>query len=402
MRYQGIYAMVGALSMMALVGGGMALLRVKEKRFHDEPMFIVYSAPESTCGGMTLHTRWVSPNKPTPPPGGIRPLGLAPPPEVPDAPPLGLPIEADRPLEEWDDASPLDGPPGGTGPCPVPMACRKRFTPEDRLERLHAVGIDPRLDARVSEALRFLRSRQLANGSWPGPPVDTALVLLAHHGQGRGLLCEESGESILKATQWLMDQAAKPALSADDRAIVIWALAEVELFNHALRIHVPQLRERLTELARQWITEMGNETTPPPTRTSVWRLLALKSVKQAGIDAPGWTHAVGTGLETLEALGDPAPPDAYVGLRLYQVARPPSGSIRSASLPGAGPDSFLRSLGHVMAGDDVLETVAGPWLERLADGADETGGWPGTDRVATTAWAALTLEAPYRHLFPGQ
>lgn len=414
LRYHWIYATTAALILIFILGGVMSLLLVEDESFDESPMFFLYPPSPATCVGMTrrVHTE----ESPTPTKGlgredqwgnsfGAPLFGtpIATPVPFPEAPKPRLPavpIEAVRPLEEWGDDSPLEEPSYRMGPSPVPYAFRKRFTPEDRIERLRSVGLKPALDDRVTRALRFLRSNQQPDGSWPGPATNTALVLLAHHGQGHSLLSEESGESLLKATLWLTKIDGDAPESADAEAVIVWSLAEAEMLRTALDIEVPGLRERLVGRAQRLISRTLDEASPPPAPTSVWRLIALKAIMFSGIDAADLKRAVRIEIAHLASSDEEIA--TYVGGRLFAIQPQPPGDLRSAPLPDVGPESFVRAFGTFMAGDEVARPVVGPWFERLVGQIDENGGWAGDAPVATTAWAVLTLESPYRHVYPGQ
>ncbi|MFN6016953.1 MAG: prenyltransferase/squalene oxidase repeat-containing protein [Verrucomicrobiota bacterium] len=147
----------------------------------------------------------------------------------------------------------------------IPETMRKRCSKEDRLQRLRDNGGTPACEEATLKGLRWLKSKQSADGSWPGNTVGyTGFVLLAYLGHCETPASEEFGDSCLKGIVYLINRGMKNnglmATNLADKhwpyehAIATYALAEALTFCKEMKLVVPNLRE-VTEKAGQFIID---------------------------------------------------------------------------------------------------------------------------------------------------
>jgi hypothetical protein len=202
----------------------------------------------------------------------------------------------------------------------IPETMRKRCSKEDRLARLKEYGGTPACEEAVLKSLRWLKSQQKPDGSWPGrSPAMTGLVLLAYFGHCETPASEEFGDSCMKGIVYLVNLGMKNdgKLAGNftdtgwcyEHGIATYALGEAATFCKEGKIEVPNLME-VTEKAGQFIIDNQHKnggwsylyaTENGHTDTSVvgWQLQALKACSHTNIKYKGLNSAVSKGLRYL-------------------------------------------------------------------------------------------------------
>ncbi|MCX6880814.1 MAG: hypothetical protein NTW21_44485, partial [Verrucomicrobia bacterium] len=148
----------------------------------------------------------------------------------------------------------------------IPDTMRKRCSKEDRLQRLAENGGTKDCEDAVLKGLRWLKTKQAADGSWDGPSkvAMTGLALLAYFGHCETPASTEFGESSMRAIVYLVNIGAKNnGRIADnfaagnwsyEHAIATYALGEATTFCKEIKQPVPSLAE-VTEKAGQFIID---------------------------------------------------------------------------------------------------------------------------------------------------
>lgn len=211
----------------------------------------------------------------------------------------------------------------------IPETMRKRCSKDDRLQRLKENGGSPAAEEAVTKALRWLKAKQSADGSWGGGKKVgmTGLALLAYFGHCETPASEEFGDSCMRGIVFLVNQGMKNngKMAANftengwpyEHAIATYALGEAVTFCKELKVNVPNLLE-VTEKAGQFIIDNQNENggwaylyaTKDPSRakkgeakahTDVsvagWQIQALKACSHTNIKFKGMTSCISKGLK---------------------------------------------------------------------------------------------------------
>ena len=202
----------------------------------------------------------------------------------------------------------------------IPETMRKRCSKEDRLSRLKENGGTPACEEAVIKALRWLKTQQKPDGSWPGrAPANTGLALLAYFGHCETPASEEFGDSCTKGIVYLvnlgMKNGGKIATNFTDKSwpyehsIATYALGEALTFCKEAKIEIPNLAE-VTEKAGQFIIDnqhdsggwaysymvKGKESHPDVSVTG-WHIQALKACSHTNIRFKGMNSCISKGLD---------------------------------------------------------------------------------------------------------
>lgn len=202
----------------------------------------------------------------------------------------------------------------------IPETMRKRCSKEDRLARLKDNGGTPACEEAVLKGLRWIKSQQKPDGSFPGGgPAMTGLALLAYFGHCETPVSEEFGDSCMKAIVYLVNLGMKNEgkLATNytvnswpyEHAIATYALGEAATFCKEGKIEIPNLMA-VTEKAGQYIIDnqhknggwaylYKSEGTDAHTDVSVagWQVQALKACSHTNIKFKGLTSCIGKGLD---------------------------------------------------------------------------------------------------------
>jgi uncharacterized protein YegL len=341
---------------------------------------------------------------------------------------------------------------GGGGFGNIPMTMSKRCSKADRLARLAANGGTPACEDAVVKSLDWLKSRQNQDGSWCDSHriAATGLAVLAYLGHCETPLSEAYGESVLKATVFLINQsnANRGRLIQDpndplwpyEHAIATAALAEACIFNKQLSINVPGLDDAV-RLAGQQIIDTalpsggwklptaGNAGAADTLLTGV-SLQALKVCKQTGLDFRGVRDCVVKALAAIEPRED-APGALAVAYQQWDLGSRRAARVACESigkLPAfrwGAPQADLGALyfnTHAMmqrggkqwsdfntnllselltaqTPDGAFKALGAPDQPNVLPGAGLLTGNDGFAIHARTCLAALTLEVYYRFTF---
>ncbi len=222
-----------------------------------------------------------------------------------------------------------DGSGGGGGFAGIPATMQKRCTPEARLARLKENGGTPECEEAVVKALRWMKGRQQADGSWKDgsqPVAMTALSLLAYLGHCETPISEEFGDSCMRAITFLVANSQKNGgpltkSTADkhwpyEHAVATYALAEAYTFCKELDVQIPNLKETVQK-AGQMIIDKQHSTSggwdysydqsgPRGGDLSLvgWHVQALKACKHTGLEFAGMRKTMGNAEDYVEARGN--------------------------------------------------------------------------------------------------
>jgi len=153
---------------------------------------------------------------------------------------------------------------GGNGI--LDISTSKRCSVQDRLARLKETGGSQACETAVVKSLDWLKSKQSADGSFPGnfsaqncTVGQTGLVLLAYLGHCETPMSEHYGVEVYKAINYLVGVGVKNdgrlATNLNDKhwpyehAIATYALAEAYSFCKEFRVPVENLKEVLSKAA---------------------------------------------------------------------------------------------------------------------------------------------------------
>lgn len=153
----------------------------------------------------------------------------------------------------------------GGGFSKIPTSMRKRCDKADRLAHLKENGGTPAYDDAVEKSLDWIKQNQKPDGSWcdTNSTSATGLALLAYLGRCETPTSVKYGESVLKATTFLISKLsshdglliedANNPISGHEHAIATIALAEAYVFNQQLKIHIPDHEEAVRKAAQRII-----------------------------------------------------------------------------------------------------------------------------------------------------
>lgn len=229
---------------------------------------------------------------------------VEPPPELPD-------VEVDFNQDVVADV-PSPAPPTDFSPQPVeidavaitksPVVLRGIYANRNPGSRgtalaVHGAGFT---DVAVMRALRWLKTQQESDGSWPQTrPAMTALAILAYLAHGDTPASEEFGVTVERAIRFLVDSLQGDGhfkgRDGHDYTQPIGAYALSEAYGMT---KVPDLKyaaEKAIEVVIKGQNGIGgfnyNLTGPAETRNDTtytsWCVQALKAAKMAGLDNPG-------------------------------------------------------------------------------------------------------------------
>lgn len=191
----------------------------------------------------------------------------------------------------------------GTGPG-LPGALSTRCSPALRKRRLLETGGTEACEEAVVKSLRWLKTRQNADGSWGTPPHQasmTGLCLLTYLAHCETPYSGEFGAAVLDGMTWLVNLGMKsPVLSTlpgdkylcYEHAIATYAVCETYSFCRLMNI--PALEE-LETVARQAVAKILDSQHPgggwcyyygsdaPDTSITGWNVQALKAARHAGL-----------------------------------------------------------------------------------------------------------------------
>lgn len=344
----------------------------------------------------------------------------------------------------------------------IPETMRKRCSKEDRLARLKENGGTPACEEAVLKGLRWLKSQQKADGSWPGQgPAMTGLALLAYMGHCETPVSEEFGDSSMKGIVYLVNLGMKNdgKLASNftanswpyEHAIATYALGEALTFCQEGKIEIPNL-EQVTEKAGQFIIDNQNKNggwaylyktdddKSSHTDSSVvgWQLQALKACSHTNIKFKGMNSSISKGLKYLSGLQNdnggfgyaskngPAGKGKYftltgVGALCFQMwGKENSSEVRNAikyiekntKFKWDTEDSdlyghYYESQAMMQAGGDSWKFYNDLFRDELLNNQNEDGSWKapkfdghglGGNAVYRNALCCLMLEVYYRFL----
>ncbi len=208
----------------------------------------------------------------------------------------------------------------------IPIILKNRCTPEARMSRLKENGGTPECEEAVVKALRWMKGRQQADGSWSDgsqPVAMTAMSLLAYLGHCETPVSEEFGESCLRAITYLIANAQKNGgpltkSTADkhwpyEHAIATYALAEAYTFCKPLDLQIPNLKETVQKAGQMIIDKQHSssggwdysydQSGARGGDLSIvgWHVQALKACKHTGLDFAGLRKTMMSAEDYIEA-----------------------------------------------------------------------------------------------------
>jgi hypothetical protein len=286
------------------------------------PAQVTYSTTSVTEDDVTIekvHVELV--RKPTPPGGGSPSKVIV----ASTTSPVTVPVAiqtTDNTSFGLDDGLGIgdgDGFNGGGHYGNIPATPGKRCNTADRLQRLASTGGTKECDDTVVKALRYLQKTQNKDGSWHDKSKVgiTGLALLAYLGHCETPLSEEFGDTVFRATLYLVDKGLKnngrlfhdaKGLWCYEHAIATYALCECYTFSKAFGYNIPNLEE-VTQDSVQWILNNQNpiggwnyqyqENPRWDTSTTAWHLQALKAAQATRLDFKNLRGIIKNGLTSL-------------------------------------------------------------------------------------------------------
>ena len=225
-----------------------------------------------------------------------------------------------------------------TGPdlSKVPPHLIQRCTSENRLAQIQKFGGDPKSEKAVIDALRFLKNTQNEDGSWvTGQKVGmTGLALLTFLGHGETAQSEEFGETVLTAMYYLVDISQKNngKLAADfkgdhwcyEHAIAVYALAEAYLLCvKSFGENIEGLKDAVQTAGQFMINSQHKDggwdyayskdsVRGGDVSITTWHMLALKALKDTGLDFKNLEKSSRLGLDYIERMQLPSGAIGYL------------------------------------------------------------------------------------------
>jgi hypothetical protein len=259
--------------------------------------------------------------KPTPPGGGSPSKVIAATTTSPVSVPIAIETTVDSSFGMDEGFGVGDGTGFGNGGNygNIPAPPGKRCNTTDRLQRLASTGGTRECEDAVVKALRYLQKTQNKDGSWHNKSKVgiTGLALLAYLGHCETPVSEEFGDTVFRATVYLVDKAMKnkgrlfhdsKGLWCYEHAIATYALCECYTFSKAFGYNIPNL-DKATQDAVQWIINTQNpvggwnyqyqESSRWDTSTTAWHLQALKAAQATGLDFKNMHGVIKKGLVSL-------------------------------------------------------------------------------------------------------
>ncbi len=259
-------------------------------------------------------------------------------------------------------------PPGGdTGMSSIPPSMAGRCSMGQRMARLKESGATAKCESAVRKALRFLKENQNEDGSFGReyPAAMTGLVILAMLGHCETPDSVEFGDTVTKATLYLMERAQKSdhptgaimspgGKAAYENAICAYALAEMYTMTKASgsAARIPRLESTMKKGIKAVLEgqqrsggwDYGYKTNSDPDGSvSGWQFQALKAASNTGENITGLEKGMEKAIEYFKNAQDPK------GGLLYRVER--DKNKVNPGLAGVGALAFM------MVGlDDAPET----------------------------------------------
>ena len=249
-------------------------------------------------------------------------------------------------------------PPGGSsGMSAIPPSMAGRCSMGQRMARLKESGATTKCESAVRKALRFLKDNQNEDGSFGNeyPAAMTGLVILAMLGHCETPESVEFGQTVTKATMYLMGRAkdsdhrykaihspkGKPGY---ENAICTYALAEMYTMTKASgsAARIPRLESTMKQGVKAiiegqldrggWNYGYGGGTGDGS--VTGWQFQALKAASNTGENISGLDKAMKKGIEWFKFAQSPQGGTSY---------RPASAKKEQRGLAGVGTLAFLMA-----------------------------------------------------------
>ena len=174
---------------------------------------------------------------------------------------------------------------------------------------------DPKTEAAVMKALRWLKLHQNSDGSWPGyKPASTGLAILTYLAHGETPSSQEFGKTVERGLEFLIncigDKGGKPVMAGSDGheyAFLIGTYALCEAYGMTKN---PNARTAAEKTLRRivkgqsptggWDYNMKSSSTRDDLSFAGWALQALKAGKMAGIHVDGMEECIKKAIKCLQ------------------------------------------------------------------------------------------------------
>lgn len=216
-------------------------------------------------------------------------------------------------------------PGGGTGMSAIPPSMAGRCSMGQRMARLKESGATTKCEAAVRNALRFLKNNQNEDGSFGKeyPVAMTGLCILAYLGHCETPDSVEFGKTVVGATNYLMERAAKSdhptgaimspgGKAAYENAIAAYALAEMYTMTKASGAakRIPKLESTMKKSIKVIIDGQGSDGGwvygygkggNGDSSVAGWQFQAMKAAHNTGERITGLDRALDKGLDFFKA-----------------------------------------------------------------------------------------------------
>ena len=208
---------------------------------------------------------------------------------------------------------------GGGGGFMLPRIVGDRCSASARAAAMKASGGNPKCEEAILKALRWLKERQNADGSWGGQYQSsmTGLSLLAFLGHCEKPTSKEFGPTVRKAIDFLVgvggDDGKLSKIGGNawvyEHGIAAYALAEAYIFTKEEPIAgvVKAALGRIVEGQASdggWMYDFNKET-PSDTSVSAWQVQALKAAQLTGLNIPGVDEAMRKAMDNINRVKGP-------------------------------------------------------------------------------------------------
>ena len=174
---------------------------------------------------------------------------------------------------------------------------------------------DPKTEAAVMKALRWLKLHQNSDGSWPGvKPATTGLAILTYLAHGETTGSQEFGKTVERGLEYLInsigEKGGKAVMAGSDGheyAFLIGTYALCEAYGMTKNPNARKAAEKtLSRIIKSqsptggWDYNMNASSTRDDLSFAGWALQAIKAGKMAGIHIDGMEECIKKAVKCLQ------------------------------------------------------------------------------------------------------
>lgn len=236
--------------------------------------------------------------------------------------------------------------------------------PADPPASKDSVTVDPKTEAIIKGALKYLASKQSANGAWASSPEEqqhpiamTGYTLMAFQAAGQLPGEGEYGRNVTAGMQYLLDSTTADGLIGnrnDGQYMYSHGIASIALAELYGQTRSPAMRQKLERVIKTIIASQNNEggwryrpiARDADISVTVLQVVALRAAKNAGMEVPQAT--IDNAVKYVKSCYHPAS-----GGFTYQPNREPgfartAAAIYSLQVCGLYDDAMVKKGAHYL------------------------------------------------------